>query len=262
MVNYKVRTFCEPEDADSVGAEVRIYSDEGDVIDTILITTESQYQELASRIDNMDANYLDLSELKEIMANAQDNEIYVNAATFDGMPSSQFAKAEHNELHKDYYAPIDHALETGRYGLGTSSKFGHVKVINNLDSALFNNGEALSAYQGKELKDLINAVKAEITKWTRIECGSYGVLRVNTAMRLCRFTYLLEGFKSKETGKVKLHSTPLIPEEYCPPVSEAKILNYNNTVTEFSVSYTGHVYATFEKANVKTDVNAEFLWRY
>ena len=59
MVNYKVRAFYE-KDNGSVGADVVIYSDTGDVIDTILITTQCQYNQLVSRLEGIDETYIDM----------------------------------------------------------------------------------------------------------------------------------------------------------------------------------------------------------
>gem|GEM_PF-5435081 len=41
--------------------------------------------------------------------------------------------------------------------MGTASNFGHVKPINDLTKASYVDGEALSAYQGKVLKDMVQA---------------------------------------------------------------------------------------------------------
>lgn len=50
-------------------------------------------------------------------------------------------------------APTSHASSSTTYGVATSSNYGHTKVINNLTTSSNNNGEALSAYQGKVLND-------------------------------------------------------------------------------------------------------------
>ena len=50
-------------------------------------------------------------------------------------------------------APISHASSTSTYGLGTTSNYGHVKIVNGLTQSAHQNGIALSAYQGKVLND-------------------------------------------------------------------------------------------------------------
>ncbi len=62
-------------------------------------------------------------------------------------------------------APKSHASSANTYGVGTTANYGHNKVINDLTHTAFANGEALAAYQGKILKDLIDG-KITITKNT------------------------------------------------------------------------------------------------
>ena len=59
-------------------------------------------------------------------------------------------------LADGYYAPKSHAVNASTYGLGTTGVYGHVKTINGLTQASHSNGLALSAYQGKVLKDLVD----------------------------------------------------------------------------------------------------------
>lgn len=64
--------------------------------------------------------------------------------------------------HIDAKAIINHAAQDGTYGLGSADYYGHVKVINNLDSTEYNTGEALSAYQGAVLNNKVLARTASI----------------------------------------------------------------------------------------------------
>ena len=61
------------------------------------------------------------------------------------------AKLVYNQLNNK--APTSHASSSTTYGVATNSNYGHTKVINNLTTSNNNNGEALSAYQGKVLND-------------------------------------------------------------------------------------------------------------
>ena len=53
----------------------------------------------------------------------------------------------------DYLAPTAHASTSATYGLGTTSSYGHVKVVNGLTQSSHSNGNALSAYQGYVLNN-------------------------------------------------------------------------------------------------------------
>lgn len=61
-------------------------------------------------------------------------------------------------------APKSHASSANTYGVGTTANYGHNKVINDLTHTAFANGEALAAYQGKILKDLIDTLTTELNK--------------------------------------------------------------------------------------------------
>jgi hypothetical protein len=60
-------------------------------------------------------------------------------------------------------APNNHAVSTTTYGVGTTSNYGHNKIIDNLTSSTLTNGESLSAHQGYVLKGLVDAKQDEIT---------------------------------------------------------------------------------------------------
>lgn len=63
----------------------------------------------------------------------------------------------------DAKAPTVHNSEATTYGAGSQSKYGHVKLINNLNSSEYVTGEALSAYQGSVIKGLIDKKQDTIT---------------------------------------------------------------------------------------------------
>lgn len=52
--------------------------------------------------------------------------------------------------------PTSHASTATTYGVGTTANYGHVKTINGLTQSSHTDGTALSAYQGKVLKDLVD----------------------------------------------------------------------------------------------------------
>ena len=68
------------------------------------------------------------------------------------VPSEKLSK---NSL--DGKAPTSHASSSNTYGLGSTSNYGHVKTVNGLTQSSHSDGTALSAYQGKVLKDAIDA---------------------------------------------------------------------------------------------------------
>lgn len=196
MVTYKTRMYYE-KDNETIGAEVKLYSDTGENIDNILITSESKFRELADKILDIDDTYIDKAELVSILVNAQ-SELQINATKLDNYTPDDFARTVHSH---DTYAQTDHASSLKTYGIGTSTNYGHNKIANNLTTTEYRDGEVLSAYQGKILNDLISSTKSEITKWEKItlsghnSVADYCNLYVNKALRLARVTYNRTGVK-------------------------------------------------------------------
>lgn len=62
-------------------------------------------------------------------------------------------------------APVNHASADGTYGLATGTSYGHVKIVNTLDSSAWAAGEALSAKQGYELDQAKAPKKSAILAW-------------------------------------------------------------------------------------------------
>ena len=89
-----------------------------------------------------------------------DNKIETSsiATSFGSTPSdSKVASEKLVKNSLDGKAPTSHASSSSTYGLGTTSNYGHVKTINGLTQSSHSDGTALSAYQGKVLKDAIDA---------------------------------------------------------------------------------------------------------
>ena len=62
----------------------------------------------------------------------------------------------------DGKANENHASTGTTYGVGTGSNYGHCRVVNNLTTNSYSDGQVLSAYQGKVLQDQINDLEDSI----------------------------------------------------------------------------------------------------
>ena len=240
MVECKTRVFYET-DSGMMGAEVKIYGEDGENIDNIIITSETKLKEIADKVLEMDDNYIDKDELTSILINASEA-LTINATRFQGYVPADFARALHS--HSEY-AQINHSSPQDVYGKGTPANYGHNKLVNNLLTSSYNDGEALSAYQGKVLKDTIDSAVTNICKWEKISLsghdniGNYCTLYVNQALRLARLTYVRDSVKkgvasSKDSnnrdtnpspywvvgaqtvGAIYLHKSGAIPDAYQP----------------------------------------------
>ena len=158
MVKYKVRSFYE-KNTGTAGADVVIFDDEGDEIDTLLITTESTYNDLVQQLENLDERYVSKSEVLNILRNniySSDEIVEINATLLEGHNSDYFAKRDHN--HDSLYVPKSHTNI-----LSNQNTAGHTKIINNVSRQVFNEGEALSAYQGSLLNNRLSTLETWVT---------------------------------------------------------------------------------------------------
>ena len=102
MVNFDTRVFSE-EEGQVIGAEVTVYSDNGDKIGNIAITDAESIKELQQQLAVIDETYFTEERLEAILANSQEAN-QINATTLSGFNSSDFAKV--NQLAA--YAPVTH----------------------------------------------------------------------------------------------------------------------------------------------------------
>ena len=74
-----------------------------------------------------------------------------------GTSANSFCEGNDSRL-SDSRTPTSHASSSTTYGVGTSSNYGHNKVINSLYQTTYTDGESLSAYQGYVLNNKISNV--------------------------------------------------------------------------------------------------------
>ena len=213
MVKFITRAYNE-ENNQMVGAEVVVYSEEGDNIGSIQITTKQQFDDLIERIDGFDEVYVLKSNLQ-----SEVNNLTINAATLDDYSSSDFALRNHTH---DGFAITNHASNKSTYGLGSTSKYGHVTIVNNLNSSSYTDGEVLSANQGNILDSKIDSVISDNANWTVVSQGSYWKLYYNASIKMCYFYVLVydyTGVKNQNNvgTNIAFGNSGTIPSAYCPP---------------------------------------------
>lgn len=288
MVDYKTRIFYETETG-MMGAEVKLYSEEGENIDNIVITSESKLKEIAEAVLEMDDNYVDMNELTTVLLNASE-QLTINATRFQGYVPADFARALHS--HSEY-AQINHATPQDVYGKGTTVNYGHNKIINDLTSSNYIDGEALAAYQGKVLSDKIDEAVTNLTNWTKItlsgynNIASYCNLYVNTALRLARLTYNRNGVKkgvgsSKDSnnrdknpspywivgkataGTIYLHKPGAIPSAYRPSSRVTQTFTRADFVFRVETDGSIAVHNTLGKGSTSdgVDIHNNVLYHY
>lgn len=83
----------------------------------------------------------------------------------DGVGASQYAVYDAYNTLNEAKAPKDHSSTTTTYGAATTSKYGHTKIVDNLDAETYVDGEVLSAHQGYALAQAIGTTKVDLTDY-------------------------------------------------------------------------------------------------
>lgn len=249
MVDIKSKIYHE-ENNQIIGAEVTVYSQEGDNIGSIQITSQQEFDDLVNQLNSLSENFLNKDNLETELV-----KVHIDANTLSGKSSADFALMDHN--HGDIYSPKNHAVQSNTYGLGNESNYGHAKVIDNVNKSIFAQGESLSAHQGYVLKNLIESEVKKLTTWNSQKVGSYGTLKINTQLRCCQFNYTRENYKLN--GDKTLHGG-IIPATYRP---KGVVRHPSSKYTIINVDSKGDIYLnTTYSGSATTTLRVNMIWFY
>lgn len=256
MVDFKTKVYYE-ENNKIIGAEVIVYSGEGDRIGNIQITSKKDFDDLINRIDSFDEIFIAKNDLQNLV-----DKLIIDAATLDGYSSSDFASRDHS--HNREYAKTNHADSENIYGLASSSLFGHVKTVNNLNQTSFKEGFALAANQGKILNDNINNVVKNNRTWSKVKETDNFTLWYNSSTRICYAEYNRDdyiGFSNPNNvnKELELHGgAVLVPSTYQPHVRVTTSLYRPDVNIHIENDGTIHVRSLTQIA--KIGIHASFMW--
>lgn len=170
-MRFETKIYSYSADEKIIGAEVVVYSEDGDKIDSIIVTDETRLQQLEEALEVIDETYVQYTSLNSILENL-DESTPINATKLNGYQGDQFVL--NSQLDNKSFKPKPHAAPTNEYGIGNAANFGHVKIRDNLTSDTYISGEALSAHQGKVLDDKITAAtESNIINSLHILIGRY-----------------------------------------------------------------------------------------
>lgn len=288
---FQARVFHE-KNKQVYGAEIVLFDNDKEIIDTILITDKADFDAYAGLVDNMTNVYApftkqdednltilkklaskqidetsveyknmqwsvlsDVKYLDEILANSNQN-ININAKYLSGFQSGDFAKLDHE--HRGYLKDT-HASEKA-----TTNNMGHVHIVDNLNKTTLMDGEVLSAKQGNVLKKNIDEINSKITNpWSKvIKKGDYITYEVLPLLRLVVCNYSRDKYKglSSETGAHQLHKADTINKKYQPtqriitPLYRGDVTLYYNRDGSIGIyNLTKH-----KEINIK----AQVMWHY
>ena len=244
MVEFKSKIYYE-EDNQIIGAEITVYSEEGDRIVNIKVTNEDDYNYLVNQIETLSEDFVSIDNLQ-----SEIDKLNIDSNTLNGFSSADFARHDHN--HGDIYVPKSHSTI-----IADASNYGHVKIIDNLTRDNLYTGESLSAHQGKILSDMINNLQNDLKTWNSRAVGLYGTLKINTAIRCCRFNYNRKNYTVN--GDKTLH-TGAIPAAYR-PTSTVKVPNSKHII--LSVNSAGDInLSTSYSGTITSNLLVNFIWFY
>ena len=160
MIDFKVRCYHNDNEGKVIGAEVIIYSGD-DVIDNIVLVDKTKFDELSEQLGELNTTYVDNNELKEYLENSNESNI-INATTLSGFASDKFLKTD--DINAYQFSPGPHSSSSPVYGAGSTSDYGHVKLVDNCNHDSYHDGEALSARQGYELDSRLTDLEGNVKK--------------------------------------------------------------------------------------------------
>lgn len=161
-----------------------MYDEEGDKIDSIIVSDETKLQQLEAALEVIDETYVQYTSLNDILENLDESTI-INATKLNGHQGDEFVLlTDLNDVNNPILTtPKAHAAPNTGYGPGTTSNYGHVKLRNNLNASSYVSGEALASNQGKVLSDRIGNVETKtnnaslrvlIGRYEDMPAGEYG----------------------------------------------------------------------------------------
>ena len=162
-----------------------------------------------------------------------------NTLSDEKVPSEKLSK---NSL--DGKAPTSHASSSNTYGLGSTSNYGHVKTVNGLTQSSHSDGAALSAYQGKVLKDEIDAKPSASDIPTKISDLQNDSDFIETSST----SGLIKNDGSVDTTNY-LPASNYVPYYYADCSTSASTQDKELTITDFNLATGVIVVVKFANAN-------------
>ena len=144
-----------------------------------------------------------------------EGELYINGTTLSSLLSGK--------------APTSHAVNANTYGLGTTGVYGHVKTVNNVTTSAHASGLALSAYQGKVLKDAIDALNTRTDSTITVASGW------TATQKWCRKRAGIVEFYLEITGGTLSsgwNTVGTLPSGYRPPAAFDDVVLNNGSTTD------------------------------
>lgn len=238
MVDFKTRIYTESED-DIIGAEVLVYSDNGDRIGSIEIVNAEDLNDLREQLSVIDETYFTESRLNAILANAQET-TNINATELSGFASSDFAKvtqlsnyalSNHTHVKTNISDLYNYSISCSDYNPTIDTDISvTVKVTNQAGNPV--SGQSVSiAKNNVSWKNGVTGSNGEFT--TTYTCSEWGLVTFSAKNHILT-QVLVKGFK-----KIKEHNTGRYALYVDESTRQARILLHFNgeTITSGTEQY-------------------------
>lgn len=123
MTNFETEVYNR-EDGNVIGARVIVSANDGQTIDSIQVTNKTQFDELKSKLDTLNEDYVQFedgsdlkgSSLDTILQNSNE-QVNINATNLNGFQSDSFAKTNHAHKKANISDLYNYDISLGSYNL-------------------------------------------------------------------------------------------------------------------------------------------------
>lgn len=260
MTKFETQIY-KKEQADIIGAQVTVSSDNGQSIDSIQITNKTQFDELKSKLEVLDETYVQFAE-SSLMAGKSIDEILenslekaeINATKLGGIQSDGYSKTNHTHDER-YYTESE-----------INSKLNQkANAVHIHDDRYYTESEMDAKLNGK------SSTSHKHTSWATVpDVITNGVLYVNEDIRLAIFRFNAsdlnfprggKNYYLTKTGLTTTSEPQVIPASYR-PAAQACILNVFHFSLIAAVNTNGTIVVQSEMEDSQKAVNLYGVWRF
>lgn len=128
MTNLETQIYNRDED-NVIGAKVIVSADNGQTIDSIQITNQTDFDELVDKLDALDESYVEFEEGSSLAGNSLDSILentdesaLINATLFSGHDSSYYAKSSHTHNKTSIADLYNYDINLSKYNVDINNK--------------------------------------------------------------------------------------------------------------------------------------------
>lgn len=253
IIRFETKIYNYSADEKIIGAEVTVYDEEGDKIDSIIVTDQTQLQQLEEALETIDTRYVLLTALQDILANIQETN-NINATRLNGHQGDEFVlltDIQNNVLSAN---PKPHASPNTTYGVGSTTNYGHNKLRDNLNASNYVSGEALASHQGKVLDDKITALKT-----VELSPHIHSTMKARKAGAVVWFNIKEWQWNQGDATGTMLPINVQIPQGFR-PIDDVYVADVRDPSLRIHVNTSGNLTAIRDASTTRRSMTATVMW--